>query len=216
MIARADEHLPAPLTPFEGQDVVGSRIKVTNAGDGLSESLAVEPAAFGLGSKLYVVLECEVAKVQHVPVKDTDTLVREHTFKALGATLADADLVAELVEQQKEIIRLRKEEAAGIQRLTFAPDPDTSGYDLLLERLGNLRKPELRALCEANAVEAPKSATSARMAELLAELPGIDQILSSYEKVPEEGDNVTPISDRQPAEPYGEFPTTDEEWEDKL
>lgn len=211
MIARTDDVLPGPLEPFEGREVIGSQIKITNAGDGLSEALAVEPAAFPLGSKHYVVLEVDVAKVQMQGVKDTDSLIRVHTFKAMGATIVDAELVAELVDHQKDIIRMRKEEAAGIQRLTFAPEPDTSEHDDRVARLSKLKKAELVNLAAANAIEHPKSANIARLAELLAELPGIDQIIASYESVPVEGEaSVTSISDRETAtEP------TDDEWEDE-
>lgn len=113
-----------PLEPFEGRDVIKSVVKITNAGDGLSDGLSIEPQAFHLGEKRYIVLECDVSKVQHLPIKDTDHLAREQTFRAMGAVIVDPDLVKDLVAQQKDRILEAKEAAAGIERLPFEDDED--------------------------------------------------------------------------------------------
>lgn len=108
------------LTPFEGRDVVRSTISVTNAGDGLSESLKVEPTEFHHGDTVYVVLETEVVKVQHVPFDKADPhgeLTRVHILKAGTATIVDADLVAKQIREQADRILAAKEAEAGILRL---------------------------------------------------------------------------------------------------
>lgn len=182
-----------PLTPFEGVDVIGAKIKITNAGDGLSEALSVEPQAFHHGEKLYVVLEVEVAKVTHTDVKDTGSLMREHTLKASGATIVDATLVADLIAAQREVILRAKEDAAGIQRLPMEED---TGPDLTPLRA--LKVPQLRSLAEANGVELTKSATKDRIIELLSEVPGIFDAARSYADVPDHPEaGVTSLDDHR-------------------
>ena len=103
------------LSTFDGFPVVRTTIAVTNAGDGLSDALGIDPQEFHHGDRVYVVLECEVTKVAHVPV-DKDTpgiLIRQHTLKAGTGTIVDADLVAEQVERQAERIDTAKRHARG-------------------------------------------------------------------------------------------------------
>lgn len=108
------------LHRFEGRDVIGTKIKITGAGDGLSQALAIEPQELSLGETVYVVTECVVDKVTHERVKDTDTLTRVQSLKAGTATLVDKALVAELLEEQ----RVKIDEAKGLQRLDFTGDED--------------------------------------------------------------------------------------------
>lgn len=103
------------LTPFDGNPVVRTTIAVTNAGDGLSDALGIEPQEFHHGQRVYVVLECEVSRVAHVPV-DKDTpgiLIRQHTLRAGTGTIVDADLVAEQVARQAERIDSARRRAKG-------------------------------------------------------------------------------------------------------
>jgi hypothetical protein len=105
----------SPLSPFDGKQVVRSTIAVTNAGDGLSDALGIDPQEFHHGDTVYVVLECEVAKVSLVPV-DKDTpgiLLRQHTLRAGTGTIVDGDLVAEQVARQAERIDTARRRAKG-------------------------------------------------------------------------------------------------------
>lgn len=105
------------LPTFDGKQVARTTVAVTNAGDGLSQAMAVDPQVMHLGDRGYLVLEYEVSKVGHVPIQDTDLLTRVHTLRAERATLVDADLVQEHLERQSERIVRAREAAAGIQRL---------------------------------------------------------------------------------------------------
>jgi len=107
------------LGTFDDRDVLRTTIAVTNAGDGLSDALKVDPKLMHLGEKVYVVLECEVAKVRFDPIKDTDALSRVHVLKAGTATLVDADLVRAQLDEQAERILRAKEAEAGISRLPY-------------------------------------------------------------------------------------------------
>lgn len=105
------------LAPFAGRDVVQTAVKVTKAGDGLSAALAIDPRELNIGDKVTIVIDTEVSRVDFAPIKDTDVLVREHTLKAVGATIIDRDLVAAALDSQAERIQLAKEAAQGVQRL---------------------------------------------------------------------------------------------------
>lgn len=104
------------LHRFEGRDVIATKIAITNAGDGLSKALAIDPEELLIGDTVFVVLECTVGNISFTQVKDTDSLVRVQKLKAGPATIVDRDLVAaQLAEQATRI-----EEAAGVHRLDFA------------------------------------------------------------------------------------------------
>lgn len=192
--AAATVRTPIELEPFEGAEVIGAGIQVTKAGDGLSEALGIEPQAFHLGERLYVVLEVEVAKIRYEEVKDTSALRRLHTLEAKGATFVDASLVSDLVDAQREAILKAKEAAAGIERLPFedTPEPD-------LGPLQKLSKSQLQQLADANAIDYPKKATKERLVELLSEVPGIMDAAASFDTVPDNGEgSVTALADRNP------------------
>lgn len=123
MARRKAETAPPPrpsLSPFEGHAVIGARVAITNAGDGLSMALGVEPEELTLGDKVYIVLETEVAKIRFEPVKDTDALARVHTLRAGAATIVDYRLVKEALDAQA----LKIEKSKGVERLPFDPDED--------------------------------------------------------------------------------------------
>ncbi len=106
------------LHKFEGREVIGTKVKITGAGDGLSQALAIDPTELSLGETVYVVLECTVDKVIHERVKDTEALTRVQSLKAGTATLVDKDLVDAKLEAQ----RVRIEEAKGVSRLDFTEE----------------------------------------------------------------------------------------------
>jgi hypothetical protein len=106
------------LGEFDGKDVVGTRIAITRAGDGLSKALRTEPRLITMGDRVFVVLECEVTKVGFEETKDDPTQVlRTHTLRAGTATFIDEDLVKEMIVEQAEKNRLFDEAAKGIRNL---------------------------------------------------------------------------------------------------
>lgn len=183
---------PHPLEDFEGHPVIGSKVAITKAGDGLSEALSVEPVAYDLGGTLYVVLKVTVDKVRYSEVKDTTSLVREHTFAAQAATIVDAELVADLVAKQVEMVRKRKEEAAGIQSIPFEQPAEPPAI-ALLEKLKQAR---LKEIADANGVTYKSKVTSKELIELL-----VDQVADIYSVAeaalehdrPDDEATVTPI-----------------------
>lgn len=98
---------------YEGRDVLQTTLQVTNAGDGLSEAMAVEPTVLHHQQTVYLVLECVVSKVSYPPIKDTDCLARMHTLKAGRATLVDGDLVLPAINDQHLRIVAARDAVAG-------------------------------------------------------------------------------------------------------
>lgn len=125
------------LPTFDGRDVIASTIAVRKAGDGLSEALSIEPAPFHIGETVFVVLECEVTAVNHLPIpKAESVLARKHVLTTETATIVDGALVAEVLGQQKaklETARLEaqraKEEKDGVQRVPGTAPWDGEGED---------------------------------------------------------------------------------------
>ena len=105
----------ADLAPFEGRDVLQCSIKVTNAGDGLSTALNVEPVEYHQADTVYVLLETEVARVSYEPIKDTETLRRVHTLRAGIGTVVDATFALEAIAEQKR----KNLAAAGVVELPY-------------------------------------------------------------------------------------------------
>lgn len=109
------------LTPYRGRDVVRTSIKITNAGDGLSSAMRIDPVEYDPETTVYVVLECTVAKHAHMPIPDTGTYELEQSFRAGAATIVDADLVRAHIEQQQARIQAAKDNAIGKVNLEGEP-----------------------------------------------------------------------------------------------
>lgn len=107
------------LTPFDDREVATASIAVTNAGDGLSTALSIDPVEFHIGDIVDVLLRCEVSKVGHVEIKDTQLLNRVHTLKAGVGTIVDREFADAAITAQAQ----KNEEAKGILSL------DLNGHD---------------------------------------------------------------------------------------
>lgn len=116
----------AHLTAFDGKDVLRTTIAVTNAGDGLSDAMAIDPIEMHLGDTVFLVIEAEVAKIRFDPIKDTNALSRVHVLRAGTGTIMDSDVVKKAIADQAEKIRLANEAAQGIQGLPFDEDLDAA------------------------------------------------------------------------------------------
>jgi len=110
--------IPSKLGIFDGAEVIGASVKITNAGDGLSTAMGIEPIEYHIGDTVCVVLQCEVTRITYERVKDTDRLMRVHTFRAGIATVVDDTLVADVLADQKK----KNLEAVGVVELDFPDD----------------------------------------------------------------------------------------------
>jgi hypothetical protein len=80
------------LSQFEGRDVVDTKMKVTNAGDGLSAAMEVINAGeLRLRQTVQLLLECEVSKITFEDASEGDGVVRIPTLRAGRATLITSD-----------------------------------------------------------------------------------------------------------------------------
>lgn len=118
------------LGNFEGKTVLATSVAVTNAGDGLSEALAVDPQILHQGDRGAILLEYEVAKVRFDPVKDTSGLTRVHILKAKTGTLLDLEEASERLDEQ----RRRIAEASGQEELPFDGDGEPESVGDVIDR----------------------------------------------------------------------------------
>ena len=119
---------PDQIDEFDGMPVVATAVKVTNAGDGLSQAQKIEPEKFTMGQKVVLIIECVVTRVAHEPVsKDAPSLLqRTHTLRA--GTVAVAASGDPKLKKILDTQAVKIEEAKGIKRLFDADDMD--GDDL--------------------------------------------------------------------------------------
>lgn len=115
------------LADYQGKPTVSTSIAVTNTGDGLSQAMAVEPVTYPVGSKQYVVIECDVDAHDHALNESDEAFHLKQKFKGGTALVVDADLVAEMVTAQRDRIREAKDKAAGILDLPFGDGETTDG-----------------------------------------------------------------------------------------
>jgi hypothetical protein len=100
------------LPAFEGREVVAARVKITNAGDGLSDALAVSPVALHMDDEVFYVLRGTCAKVGHEADKH-ENLIRVHTIKADQITEVDGDTARKMLQAAAEELERRKAELDG-------------------------------------------------------------------------------------------------------
>lgn len=109
------------LPDYEGREVVHSSMKITRAGDGLSEALQLAPVALHHGESVCVVLRGKVIDVQHPQLKSTDEdedrLVRKHILQTEEITIVDEDDVQAALNQAAEKLATLRDEAAGREPL---------------------------------------------------------------------------------------------------
>lgn len=191
------------LADFEGKQVLRSTVKVTNAGDGLSDSLNLDPVEYHQGDSGVLVIAYECTQVAFAPIDKDDPTgpqKRVHTFKAGTAFTMDDDVMAKALAEQRDKILTAKEEAAGIQRMKFdeppaAPALSDAEAEAIAAQLAGLDKNYLRELCGSNSIEYAERATGKTLVKLLVPVPGIiDQataLLAGHEAAP---DNVVAIN----------------------
>lgn len=114
------------LEQFEGKDVRRAGVEIPNVAGGLRKAMKIQPRTMKQGERGMIAFEYIVQKVRFEPIdKDAPGGDQEriHVLMAEGATFVDAEVVAEAIKAQKELIAKAEEEAKGIQRL----DIDGSG-----------------------------------------------------------------------------------------
>ncbi len=107
------------LSSFDGRDVLNAAIAVTNAGDGLSAAMSVDPRELHVGEKVYLLIEAEVAKVRFEAIKDTEALSRVHVLRAGTATFMEPADALDAITTMADRVLKAKEAERGIARLPY-------------------------------------------------------------------------------------------------
>lgn len=110
------------LPDFEGKPIRQCSIKITKAGDGLSDALEVAPVALHVGQDVFYVLHGVVDRVGF-PKFDTlgDELVREHTVATVEIIPVSREDVDELLRSGVERVKQLQEQQYGITQMV-GPD----------------------------------------------------------------------------------------------
>jgi hypothetical protein len=95
------------LPDYEGLPVRRVAMKITNAGDGLSDSLKLEPILLHHNDEVFVVLRGFVVDVQHPPADksepgEIDAVVKTYKVKAAEIAIVEHGDVDALLERNRE------------------------------------------------------------------------------------------------------------------
>lgn len=158
------------LRDFEGLPVERTTIALTNAGDGLSQAMKIDPSEYHVGDKAYLIIEGECTKVAFLPLTASEpdgAQVRLHTFRAGTATVADGELIRDLIAAQAEKNLRAKEAEQGVQRLPLTEESERTIR--VRTWLSSLKKSELVDLCDRHDIEHTTKHTASDLIDLLAE-----------------------------------------------
>lgn len=114
--------------PFGGQEVASMSVKVTNAGDGLTEALRIDPVDLKFGQRVYQVIEGFVVKAEVEPENHLDPQGKvkvKYVIKAGTSTLVDEGTVVEAINLTRDRILAAQEAAAAQAQLEGTERPTT-------------------------------------------------------------------------------------------
>jgi hypothetical protein len=103
----------ATLPAFEGHDARKSQLRITKAGDGLSEALSLGPRHWSLDDEVYLVMRAQVTQINHRVEKDSDDVIRVHTAEALEVTEVNGKDVKAFLEAESERVQKLRDEKSG-------------------------------------------------------------------------------------------------------
>lgn len=149
-----DDADAAIIEYYAGLPVVAMKIIISNTGDGLSDSMSVEPQDFALNSSAVCALRLTCVEVRYAPVsKDTPNLLQKVIkFRAGDAAFVDESAVDAELARAAEQRREAKEAREGVRTLfkgngadlfdeaDFYDPADGDTDDGSAEHSGNVRK----------------------------------------------------------------------------
>lgn len=127
------------IPDYEGLPVTATQAKITKTGDGLSQSMAMNPMHVPSESKVMVLVYGKATHHDHTRVTEgtgksksvIDEFVETVTLEAEGALLIDPDMVSDIVmEHQKRVVEARaqaereRREAKGEFELPLPSEPE--------------------------------------------------------------------------------------------
>lgn len=139
MMEKSEEN-PLGLEPVQGCAVTKVGMEITNAGGGFQDPLDVDDAVIDaiakvqIGDTIYGLMRLDCIKFRYQPVKShEDQLMYVPIFRCTDATPVDNSLGATMINEQRDIIARRREEALGTQRLPFEEESEGGGLSLVGE-----------------------------------------------------------------------------------
>jgi hypothetical protein len=106
----------ANLPEFEGQTVHKASLRITGAGDGLSEALDLEPQALELGDEVCFVVKGHISQVNHREGKD-NAIVRLHTMAVSSTAPIDQATADKVISEDAERLAKLRDERDGQTRI---------------------------------------------------------------------------------------------------
>jgi len=103
------------LPTFEGASVADSKVRITKAGDGLSESLALEPLALHMGTEASFCIRGTVSQIAHKTVKGK--VIRIHTIEVTEIAVMDDVEATDILDAYHEHIGELRDAKSGQQRI---------------------------------------------------------------------------------------------------
>lgn len=123
-------------TEFDGHPVTERKVKITKAGDGLSEALQLHGLDIQAGQTYDIVLRVKAGGATFKPVKAGDEdgdYQRIDNLVAQSATVVSSEVVAEVLDEHEAKIAEAREQAKeareGIKRLGFDDEDDAKQAD---------------------------------------------------------------------------------------
>lgn len=118
------------LEDFEGQPVARASVKITRAGDGLSEAMKLAPEALQRGEEVFFVLRGVVDKVTFEPIPKADGyLSRVHIVAAQEVARVDKEGVAAFLKAEADRLSKLREEQQGVSRLPLGEEDPLNVFD---------------------------------------------------------------------------------------
>lgn len=101
------------LPSFENNPVAKATVRITKAGDGLSESMKLDPQPLHYGEEVFFVLRGRVRQINHRPLStdDGDFMVRQHTVEAEEIVLVAPDQVEEFFVSERTRLKRLQDQA---------------------------------------------------------------------------------------------------------
>lgn len=123
---------------FEDEPVQSVAVRITGAGDGLSEALKITPKALHLGDEVAFVLRGTVTQINHRQQGDDEPIVRVHTVKAGRITEVELDMADKILTAAAKNLARAKAEREG--QMEMEADEDLEGKEALatIEETGSL------------------------------------------------------------------------------
>lgn len=107
------------LHAFEGRDVIGTVVALTNTGDGLSKAVTVRSVEIKHGEKVYLVVEAEADAIRFDRSKDDPSkLIRKQILRGGTIAIVDFALVSAVLDAQEKA----NDKAAGRAAIPFEKD----------------------------------------------------------------------------------------------